>query len=55
MLKVGKQERVDSMRPSPLVVDDDVRAKTWGPGSPLLHVRVCARVCVCLFVGLGVC
>lgn len=37
MLKVAKQERMDSMRPSPLVVDDDVRTKTWGPGSPLLH------------------
>ena len=35
----SKHERMDhSMRPSPLIVDDDVRTKTWGPGSPLLHV-----------------
>ncbi|XP_063689496.1 zinc finger protein 180-like isoform X3 [Bolinopsis microptera] len=37
MLKAPKQDRMDTLRPSPLIVDDDVRAKTWGPGSPLLH------------------
>ncbi|KAL5270733.1 hypothetical protein ACHWQZ_G001420 [Mnemiopsis leidyi] len=37
MLKSSKQDRMETLRPSPLIVDDDVRAKTWGPGSPLLH------------------